>query len=492
MLSYKPLQERAYERLREMIYSRELKFGVIYSETRLAAQMSISRTPIRDALNQLNRERYIDILPNRGFQLHSPDENDIREAYHARMMIECYCGERLARDHQTENAKKTFDKMQESLDHQAALLDHGRSVDLNRFWHEDQEFHFAPLKYLDISAFNLQYDTFLHIFMPQHLKSHYIQGRSQSTIAEHQDIIQCMRAGDVQKTREAIERHLNTTLRLAQCSKAPVLTARVLTDNTPGDGLPGEWGLSIHIEYKGHKYLLDTGETDLFLQNARKLGIPIEDVDYGILSHAHYDHSDGMPAFFEANQKASFFLREEAKLKCYDRSAGAPRYIGIRDGILEDNRNRILYLQHDVELEPGVHLAGHHTAGLEAQGRRMSMYILKDNEWEPDAFAHEQSLVFETDEGLVVFSSCSHAGADNILREVSKLFPGQGIRAIVGGLHLFVRRPEEVRALAHKLRKAGVQKIITGHCTGEAAFAILKDELGDAVEALYCGKTMEF
>ena len=221
MFEYKPLQNLAYEHIREMIYSRELKFGVIYSETRLASQLSISRTPVRDALNNLNRERYIDILPNRGFQLHSPDADDIREAYHVRMMIESYCGEKLAQDYQTPNAQKTFDKMQECLDHQAALLESGHRVDLRQFWHEDQEFHFAPLNYMDISAFNLQYDTFLHIFMPQHLKSHYVQGRSLSTVSEHQNIIQCLRSGDVQKTHDAIQQHINTSFELAMSSNDP-------------------------------------------------------------------------------------------------------------------------------------------------------------------------------------------------------------------------------------------------------------------------------
>lgn len=225
MLEYKPLQIMAYENLREMIYSRKLKFGVIYSETQLASEMSISRTPMRDALKQLNRERYIDILPNRGFQLHTPDENDIREAYHVRMMIECYCGEKLARDHLIPNAQRAVQKMQDSLDRQAALLDSGHTLDLRRFWLEDHEFHFAPLQYMDISAFNLQYDTFLHIFMPQHLRDHYVQGRSQSTIVEHHNIILSLRSGDVEKTLDAIHRHLQTSLQLALSSNDTAVQA---------------------------------------------------------------------------------------------------------------------------------------------------------------------------------------------------------------------------------------------------------------------------
>ena len=99
-------------------------------------------------------------------------------------------------------------------DHQTGLLDYESSVDLRQFWLEDQEFHFAPLNYMNISAFNMQYDSFLHIFMPQHLKNDYVLGRNHSTIVEHRAIIQGLRSGDPQKARSAIEKHLNSTLRL--------------------------------------------------------------------------------------------------------------------------------------------------------------------------------------------------------------------------------------------------------------------------------------
>ena len=76
------------------------------------------------------------------------------------------------------------------------------------------------------------------------------------------------------------------------------MIATVLTDNIADGELQGEWGLSIYIEYQNRNILLDTGASDLFLKNAEKLGRKIEDVDYAVLSHAHYDHADGMDAFF--------------------------------------------------------------------------------------------------------------------------------------------------------------------------------------------------
>lgn len=105
----------------------------------------------------------------------------------------------------------------------------------------------------------------------------------------------------------------------------------------------------------------------------------------------------------------------------------------------------------------------------------------------PDSFQHEQTLIFETEKGLAVFSSCSHAGADNIIREVLDAFPGKKVCTLVGGFHLFRSSPEDVRAFAGRLRATGVEKIYTGHCTGEAAFQILREELGEQAVQLRTG-----
>ena len=76
------------------------------------------------------------------------------------------------------------------------------------------------------------------------------------------------------------------------------MKATVLVDNNTKDLLKPEWGLSILIETNGHKILLDTGTTGIFVENAESMGIDLESVDCGVLSHAHFDHADGMEAFF--------------------------------------------------------------------------------------------------------------------------------------------------------------------------------------------------
>ena len=88
------------------------------------------------------------------------------------------------------------------------------------------------------------------------------------------------------------------------------MRATILVDNLTKNNLSPEWGLSFYLEYKEHKILLDTGASGRFLKNADDMGIDLTQVDCGVLSHAHYDHADGMGDFFARNQKAVFYLRE--------------------------------------------------------------------------------------------------------------------------------------------------------------------------------------
>lgn len=261
----------------------------------------------------------------------------------------------------------------------------------------------------------------------------------------------------------------------------------VLIDNITKGILAAEWGFSLYIEYQDHKILLDTGASDRFLKNAEQLGIDLGAVDIGVLSHAHYDHADGMGAFFTKNSKALFYLREGSKENCYGKRWIFKKYIGIHRGFLHTYQDRIRFAKDRQELLPGVTLLGHSTKSLEAFGEKNHLYIRQGLRYLPDAFAHEQSLILDTEKGLVILSSCSHGGADNIILEVQKAYPKKPIYAMIGGFHLYHTSDEDVRALAARIRSTGIQKIYTGHCTGEAAYTILKEELGSQAEQLYTG-----
>ncbi len=266
----------------------------------------------------------------------------------------------------------------------------------------------------------------------------------------------------------------------------------VIVDNVSADGIEGEWGLSILIQLGDNKILLDTGASELFAENFAKLGFDIRDVDYGVLSHAHYDHANGMPKFFEENSKAKFYLRDKAAENCYHKKLFAKKYIGIRKNVLEKYKDRIEYVSGDYKLCEGAYLIPHKTAKLSRLGRRECMYCRTDRGWKVDDFSHEQSLVIETEKGLVILNSCSHGGALNIINEVKSTFPDKKIYAYIGGLHLFNKSKREVQKVAQELKESEIQCIYTGHCTKSRAYGILQEDLGDRLHKLHVGLKIEF
>lgn len=266
----------------------------------------------------------------------------------------------------------------------------------------------------------------------------------------------------------------------------------VIVDNIPSENLEGEWGLSILVEYKDKKILADVGSSDLFAENIKKLGYDLKDVDYATLSHAHYDHANGMPRFFDENTKAKFYLRETTAENCYKRKRIFFKYIGIPKHVLTEYKDRIEMVSGDCELCEGVYLIPHKTSGLDAIGKKERMYQRTKKGWIPDNFSHEQSLVLDTDKGLVIINCCSHGGAVNIINEIKETFPDKHVYGLIGGFHLFNKSEEEVKEVAYAIEKTGIEFVCTGHCTMDRAYGIMKDILGEKLTQLHAGLVMNF
>ena len=128
----------------------------------------------------------------------------------------------------------------------------------------------------------------------------------------------------------------------------------VLIDNVAAEPLTGEWGLSILVKADDKTILLDTGASGLFSQNAETLGIDLAKVSTGVLSHAHYDHADGLNTFFSVNHSAPFLVREGSCENCFGIKEGDLRYIGIQRGVLDRYDTRIQYVSGVCEICSGI------------------------------------------------------------------------------------------------------------------------------------------
>jgi 7,8-dihydropterin-6-yl-methyl-4-(beta-D-ribofuranosyl)aminobenzene 5'-phosphate synthase len=215
---------------------------------------------------------------------------------------------------------------------------------------------------------------------------------------------------------------------------------------------------------------------DLLEDCDRKGGVDLFVTNY------HYDHADGMGFFFDRNEHAPLYLSEACDQSCWSTKGGTAdaHYIGIGEGLLERYRSRLVPASTTrvTTVAPGVHLVPHTTPGLEALVQRAGMLLRKGNALVPDGFAHEMSLVAELDEGacdLAVFCSCSHAGLPVIAHEVLAAFPSSHIAAFVGGLHLVHATDAEVKQVADAVLEYDIERLYTGHCTGNKAMGLLDE-----------------
>lgn len=276
----------------------------------------------------------------------------------------------------------------------------------------------------------------------------------------------------------------------------------VLMENTAleGCGLTPEHGLSLYIEFRGHKLLLDAGSSGDFAGNAQSLGVDLSGVELAALSHGHFDHADGLRRFFQVNSRARVYIRRGASGPYYVRDPEGLRFVGISRDIWRESRDRFVEVEGLFPLMEGAWLAPETVHDPAFAGRAADLLFKRgEDDFVRDDYRHEQSLVLEGEKGLVVFNSCSHGGIVNIVRGVLEQFPGKKVFAVVGGLHMFGRQnggmnctPEYVCKVADALKELGVEEIYTGHCTGEMALGLLRERFGPSCHALATGQVLSF
>ena len=207
-----PLQELLYHTLTKQIFSGRFQSGVIYSETKLAAELQVSRTPLKNALTRLAHDKYIDILPSKGFQLHIMTADDIQNTCQIRTAIEGFCSLELMHRRESPEAVSVFTSLEDILnDMERACAEHKTpafSALDTRFHREILSFpHNQELSEL-MDAYNYRQNDFAW-------RTLNLPGRMQQALAEHRAIFQEIRSGTMQSVYAAVQRHMDTTQTLA-------------------------------------------------------------------------------------------------------------------------------------------------------------------------------------------------------------------------------------------------------------------------------------
>lgn len=281
------------------------------------------------------------------------------------------------------------------------------------------------------------------------------------------------------------------------------MTLTVLMENTAKQGFLREHGLSYHIQVGETSLLLDAGSSGKFSKNAIKAKISLNQVNKAILSHGHYDHSDGFRSFFQENPHTPLYLRKEAlQGGFFSFTSGSPKFVGIHKDMEKDFSNRLVPVEE--ELFPLVadscYLVAHPTIpSQKKEGEDVYVKKLGWDQFVTDDFSHQQSLVILENNHLFLFNSCFHGDILQIARHVLALFPSYPHFTLFGGLHLPVNQEgspmfstEFARSLAPSLMEMGLSSLYTGHCTSSLAFSLLKEFLGEELFSLSSGSIINF
>lgn len=270
----------------------------------------------------------------------------------------------------------------------------------------------------------------------------------------------------------------------------------ILTDNqTRKCPFLAEHGLSLFINHERGDILFDTGRSDVFLRNAAAMNLDIGTAAHIVLSHGHYDHCGGLVHFPAGNPHPPIYVHESAFARKYSYKADIATFsdIGIPWTQKEYDRHKkhLVFTNKHLQIADSVHLLGEIPSTVEFEGVPTGFYLKERSKNFPDMMRDEQMLVLESEGGLVVVLGCSHPGVISCLHYVRKLFPGQKIDTVIGGMHLGDATPlRQSMTIAH-LADLDVRKIIPLHCTGILAMCEMKRLLGERVHLLCAGDSFE-
>lgn len=252
-----------------------------------------------------------------------------------------------------------------------------------------------------------------------------------------------------------------------------------LTENVPlNENISAEHGLSLYIETQNHKILFDMGQTELFAENAAKLGVDLTQVDIAVLSHGHYDHGGGLKHFLEINKTSPVYLSRYAFGEHYN---GTEKYIGLDKTIM--NNERLVFVGEELKINDKLSLHSCNKNKKQYDLGSFGLNMRVGEEFLPDDFKHEQYLLIEENGKSILISGCSHKG----VMDIAGWFEPD---VLVGGFHYSKLALDDKLTEYSKRLALHKTTYYTCHCTGVEQFEFMQ-KIMPQLSYLHCGESIE-
>jgi len=261
--------------------------------------------------------------------------------------------------------------------------------------------------------------------------------------------------------------------------KREVMRLTVLNDEVAGI-CPAEHGLSFLVE-ADRKILFDVGPSDIFKNNALKLGANLDDIYAIVLSHGHWDHGNGLK--FIKNKK--LICHPGCFTKRYRKKDNS--YVGLPFTLEEAGESFDLVLSREpCDISNRITFLGEIPRKNDFEAKSTS-FVFEDGK--DDFVMDDSALVIKSNQGIVIVAGCSHSGICNIIEYAKKVTGIKKVHAIIGGFHLKEADAITLKTIAY-LKKQNIDKILPSHCVSLPVIKLFEKELG--AMRVHSGDTINF
>lgn len=245
------------------------------------------------------------------------------------------------------------------------------------------------------------------------------------------------------------------------------------------DYLQHEHGLSLYIHIDNKAFLLDVGQTDIFMKNALKLNIDLNQIDAIVLSHGHYDHARGLKHY---HHYTKLITHPACTIKRISKRTGHDDSIDMSYQELNQSFNLILTKQ-PYKIAKNIFFLGEIPRVLDYEAHDFPTMNIDGTD---DQALDDSGVVIKTSKGIIVISGCAHSGICNTIKYAKKVTDDKRVLAVMGGFHLKQVDVNAYKTIQH-MKDQDIENIYLGHCTSDIVCEEFKRQLGNHVHILSVG-----